>query len=172
MSERQLSVGEVARRSGVPISAIHFYERKGLLRSWRTGNNQRRYSRDALRYIAVIKAAQRVGMSLEAIRKALSTLPDARTPTVADWRRLSTSWRSDLERRIAELTRLRDQLSSCIGCGCLSLESCPLYNPNDSLAAEGPGPRLMAPIVATGAPQTPTTPTLAKPTLRRSSRQD
>ncbi|MBL8642322.1 MAG: redox-sensitive transcriptional activator SoxR [Rhodospirillaceae bacterium] len=145
--EPYLTVGEVAKRSGVAVSAIHFYERKGLIRGWRSSGNQRRYPREILRYLAVIKAAQRVGISLDEIRTALNSLPNARTPTTEDWKRLSTVWRVTLDGRIAELVRLRDDLSNCIGCGCLSLDSCPLYNPDDKLAAEGPGPRLMLPIV-------------------------
>lgn len=145
-AEPYLTVGEVAKRSGVAVSAIHFYERKGLIRSWRSNGNQRRYPREVLRYLAVIRAAQRVGMPLDEIRTALRNLPDAHTPTADDWRRLSTLWRVRLDERIAQLLRLRDDLSNCIGCGCLSLESCPLYNPDDKLAAEGPGPRLMLPL--------------------------
>jgi MerR family transcriptional regulator, redox-sensitive transcriptional activator SoxR len=138
-----LTVGEVAKRSGVAVSALHFYESKGLIASTRSGGNQRRYARDVLRRVAVIKAAQRVGVPLSSIREALATLPENRTPTAADWARLSARWRSELDARIAHLTKLRDQLSDCIGCGCLSIKSCPLRNPWDTLSAEGPGARLL-----------------------------
>lgn len=142
---RELGVGEIARRSGVAVSAIHFYETKGLLYSWRNGANQRRYPREALRRVALVKVAQRLGIPLAAIKAALDALPRGRTPTEADWRKLSARWQADLDRRIAQLTRLRDQLGECIGCGCLSLQSCPLRNPGDELARQGPGPRLLAP---------------------------
>jgi MerR family redox-sensitive transcriptional activator SoxR len=142
---KQLSVGEVAARSGVAVSTLHFYEAQGLIQSWRNSGNQRRYAREVLRRVAVIKVAQRTGISLLEIRQALATLPDGRTPSAADWKRLSTRWRADLDDRIQRLTRLRDQLDGCIGCGCLSLGVCPLRNPWDKLAAEGPGPRLLDP---------------------------
>lgn len=140
---RELSVGEVARRSGVAISTLHFYESKGLIRSWRNESNHRRYPRDVLRRVAVIKVAQRAGVPLASIKEALSTLPDQRTPTAEDWRRLSQRWKAELDARIHRLEQLRDDLSGCIGCGCLSLEHCPLRNPGDTLAEEGPGPRLL-----------------------------
>ena len=139
---RLLSVGEVAARSGVAVSALHFYETKGLIRSDRSGGNQRRYARGVLRRIAVIKAAQRVGIPLEAIGAALDTLPPDRSPTAGDWASLSLAWKDELDSRIAELVRLRDHLDNCIGCGCLSIDRCPLYNPNDRLGKEGPGARL------------------------------
>ncbi len=138
-----LSVGQLAARSGVAVSALHFYESKGLIRSVRTSGNQRRFGRAELRRVAVIKAAQRAGISLAEIRSALETLPRGRVPTAADWRRLSARWRSDLSARIEQLTSLRDELSGCIGCGCLSLRTCPLRNPNDRLARKGPGAHLM-----------------------------
>jgi MerR family redox-sensitive transcriptional activator SoxR len=141
----QLTVGEVARRSGVAVSTLHFYEAKGLIRSWRTHGNQRRYAREVLRRVAIIRVAQRTGMELEAIRSALKALPRERTPSVADWKKLSASWKSELTSRIERLTRLRDQLDGCIGCGCLSMEACPLRNPWDRLAKQGPGPRLLEP---------------------------
>lgn len=135
-----LTPGEVARRSGVAVSALHFYEREGLIDSVRTTGNQRRYSRDVLRRIAFIRIAQRVGIPLAEIRTALHTLPDNRTPTKADWARLSRLWRRELDERIVRLTQLRDDLADCIGCGCLSLRSCRLANPDDELSAAGPGP--------------------------------
>jgi MerR family redox-sensitive transcriptional activator SoxR len=143
--KRELSVGEVAARCGVPVSTLHFYEAKGLIKSGRTRGNQRRYPREVLRRVAVIKVAQRTGISLASIRHALESLPDGHTPDVADWRRLSTAWRAELDDRIARLTRLRDQLDDCIGCGCLSIKACPLRNPYDELAEQGPGPRLLDP---------------------------
>lgn len=142
---RALSVGEVAARSGVAVSTLHFYEAEGLITSWRNSGNQRRFAREVLRRVAVIKVAQRTGIPLAEIREALATLPERRTPTAADWKHLSALWRERLDDRIARLTRLRDQLDGCIGCGCLSLESCPLRNPWDCLGAEGPGPRLLDP---------------------------
>ena len=143
--QRELSVGEVARRSGLPVSTIHFYEAQGLIRSRRNAGNQRRFERAALRRIAIIKVAQRTGIPLAAIGEALAGLPNDRPLSSADWRRLSERWREDLDVRIARLTRLRDQLGACIGCGCLSLRDCPLRNPWDALAAEGSGPRLLDP---------------------------
>ncbi len=143
--QRELSVGEVARRSGVAVSTLHFYEAKGLIKSWRNAGNQRRYSRDVLRRVAIIKVAQRAGIPLKAIGEALALLPDGRTPTAEDWRRLSASWKADLDDRIARLSRLRDHLGDCIGCGCLSIDTCPLRNPGDELGEQGPGPRLLEP---------------------------
>jgi len=142
---KELSVGEVAARSGVAVSAIHFYEAKGLIRSRRNHGNQRRYPRGILRLVAVIKVAQRIGMPLATVREALATLPNGRTPTAAEWRRLSAAWQRDLDDRIERLTRLRDSLTGCIGCGCLSLKACPLRNPGDKLSEEGCGPRLLDP---------------------------
>jgi MerR family transcriptional regulator, redox-sensitive transcriptional activator SoxR len=139
----QLTVGEVARRSGVAVSTLHFYESKGLIQSWRTNGNQRRYAREVLRRVAIIRVAQRTGMELEAIRKALKALPGERTPNAEDWRKLSAGWKNELNARIQRLTRLRDQLDGCIGCGCLSMEACPLRNPWDRLSKQGPGPRLL-----------------------------
>ena len=142
---KELTVGQVAVRSGVAVSTIHFYEAKGLIKGWRTAGNQRRYPRVVLRRIAVIKVAQRVGIPLRTIRAALGSLPKDRTPTAKDWAALSGRWKTDLDDRIARLQRLRDELSNCIGCGCLSLDSCPLYNPGDKLAKDGPGPRFLDP---------------------------
>jgi MerR family redox-sensitive transcriptional activator SoxR len=142
---RELTVGEVAARSGVAVSTLHFYEAQGLIRSWRNQGNQRRYARDVLRRVAIIKVAQRTGISLAVIRDALKTLPSGRTPTTEDWKKLSVKWRADLDDRIQRLTRLRDRLDGCIGCGCLSLGVCPLRNPCDRLAKQGPGPQLLDP---------------------------
>jgi len=141
----ELTVGEVAHRSGVAISTLHFYEAEGLIRSRRNAGNQRRYPREVLRRIAVIRVAQRTGISLASIREALKALPNGRTPTSEDWAKLSARWREELNDRIARLTRLRDQLDGCIGCGCLSLGVCPLRNPWDKLGEQGPGPRLLDP---------------------------
>lgn len=138
-----LSVGEVAKRGGVAVSTLHFYETKGLIRSLRTEGNQRRYPRGVLRRVAVIKIAQRTGIPLAAIREALARLPDDRAPTVEEWSALSRAWRAELDERIRRLSQLRDQLDDCIGCGCLSLKTCPLRNPQDALAAQGAGPRLL-----------------------------
>jgi MerR family redox-sensitive transcriptional activator SoxR len=139
----QISVGELARRSGVAVSALHFYEAKGLILSVRTGGNQRRYDRDVLRRVAIIQFAQGLGLSLAEIGDALGTLPDGRPPNKADWERLSRSWHDLLSARIAKLERLRDGLTQCIGCGCLSTETCPLRNPEDRMAVDGPGPRIL-----------------------------
>lgn len=144
-SAQELSVGEVAKRSGVAVSAIHFYEAKGLIRSRRNSGNQRRYVREVLRLVAVIKVAQRIGMPLKVIREALAALPKGRPPTAADWRRLSALWKRDLDERIERMVGLRDNLSGCIGCGCLSLKVCPLRNPDDRLGETGCGPRLLDP---------------------------
>lgn len=141
----ELTVGEVAKRSGIAVSALHYYESEGLIRSWRNQGNQRRYARDVLRRVAVIKVGQRSGIPLASIRKALEVLPDRRTPTAEDWRNLSAGWKAELNDRIARLTRLRDQLDGCIGCGCLSLGVCPLRNPWDELSKLGPGPQLLDP---------------------------
>ena len=138
-----LTVGQVAERAGVAVSTLHFYEAEGLISSWRNSGNQRRYAREVLRRVAVIKVAQRTGIPLKEIRGALATLPANRTPTSADWKKLSARWRTHLNERIERLTRLRDQLDGCIGCGCLSIESCPLRNPGDCLARKGPGARLL-----------------------------
>ncbi|MBD9482417.1 redox-sensitive transcriptional activator SoxR [Pseudomonas sp. PDM14] len=140
-----LSVGQLAQRSGVAVTALHFYESKGLIHSSRNAGNQRRYARDMLRRVAVIKIAQRLGIPLATIHLALQRLPTDRAPTAADWRQLSEQWRDDLTQRIEKLTALRDQLDGCIGCGCLSMESCPLRNQHDQLAAQGPGAQLLEP---------------------------
>jgi MerR family redox-sensitive transcriptional activator SoxR len=139
--ERELAVGEVARRSGVAVSALHFYERKGLIHSHRNAGNQRRYARDVLRRLAVIRVAQRLGIPLGHVGDAFSVLPAGRPPTRAEWARMSARWRGELDRRIEALQALRDQLAECIGCGCLSLQRCRLSNPHDALGADGEGAR-------------------------------
>lgn len=131
----ELTVGQLSARSGAAVSALHFYETKGLLSSRRTSGNQRRYTREALRRVAFIRAAQRVGIPLADIREALAGLPEERTPTREDWARLSENWRGELDERIRQLSELRDRLSDCIGCGCLSLKKCSLYNPDDAFGA-------------------------------------
>jgi MerR family transcriptional regulator, redox-sensitive transcriptional activator SoxR len=136
-----LTIGDFAARSGVAPSALRFYEREGLIRSTRTSGNQRRYQRSELRRVGFIRIAQQVGVSLDEIRDALAALPENRTPTKADWSRLSARWRRRLEERIVLMERLRDQLTGCIGCGCLSLQRCRLANPGDELATTGSGPR-------------------------------
>jgi MerR family redox-sensitive transcriptional activator SoxR len=138
---KELTVGEVAARSGVAVSALHFYETKGLIRSHRTSGNQRRYDRDVLRRVAVIRVAQDVGISLADIAATLAALPDGRTPTRDDWSAMSKGWAAELDRRILQLQKLRDGLADCIGCGCMSIEHCPIRNMGDMLGAEGPGPR-------------------------------
>jgi MerR family transcriptional regulator, redox-sensitive transcriptional activator SoxR len=138
---RELTVGQLAARSGVTASALHYYETEGLIHSTRTAGNQRRYPRDVLRRVAFIRASQRVGIPLRRIRQALDSLPERRTPTRRDWEKLSATWRADLDERIIRLQDLRDRLSGCIGCGCLSLSVCKLMNPDDFLAEQGPGPR-------------------------------
>jgi MerR family transcriptional regulator, redox-sensitive transcriptional activator SoxR len=137
----ELTVGQLAERSGVAVSALHFYESKGLISSRRTAGNQRRFARDTLRRVSFIKISQRVGIPLSEIKEALATLPEERTPTVDDWARLSQAWRAHLDDRINQLERLRDDLTDCIGCGCLSLKTCALANPYDQLGDQGPGPR-------------------------------
>jgi len=134
-----LTIGEVASRSGFAASAVRYYEREGLLASSRTSGGQRRFERQVLRRLAFIRAARNIGLSLDEVRAALDELPGGRTPTVQDWSRLSRRWRSRLDEQIAALQALRDGLESCIGCGCLSLRKCRLYNPDDELAPAGPG---------------------------------
>jgi MerR family redox-sensitive transcriptional activator SoxR len=140
-----LTVGDLARRAGVAVSTLHFYEAEGLIRSMRTQANHRRYPRGMLRRVAIIKVAQKAGIPLREIAEALDALPDGK-PTVADWRTMASRWRESLDDRIGRLTRLRDQMSDCIGCGCLSITACPLRNPGDRLAAEGAGPRILDPV--------------------------
>lgn len=138
-----LTVGEVAERSGLSVSALHFYERRGLIRSWRTSGNQRRYARDVLRRVALIRVAQQLGIPLTEIGVALGALPAVGTPSREDWAAMARIWAADLDRRINALQRMRDQLAGCIGCGCLSIDRCALYNPDDRLAGEGAGPVLL-----------------------------
>ena len=141
MADELLTIGEVAARTGLSTSALRFYEREGLLRSERTSGGQRRYPREVLRRVAFVRVAQSIGLDLEQIAELLESLPRGRTPTKTDWARLSRGWRPMLDERIATLERLRDQLSDCIGCGCLSLDRCGLVNRDDSASVEGPGPR-------------------------------
>lgn len=136
-----LTIGDLAERSGVSHSALRFYEAEGLIHAERTEGGQRRYHRDVLRRVGFIRVAQEVGLSLAEIREALSSLPDQRTPTQRDWARLAASWGPRLDQQIRMLERLRDRLSACIGCGCLSLKVCRLMNPDDEAAERGPGPR-------------------------------
>ncbi len=138
-----LSIGEVARRSGVATSALRYYESRGLIHSQRVGGNHRRYHRATLRRISIIRVAQNLGLSLSEISDALASLPAERAPTKRDWTRLSTHWGRRLDQRIAALQNLRDRLNGCIGCGCLSLQSCALYNADDQISRRGPGPRYL-----------------------------
>jgi MerR family transcriptional regulator, redox-sensitive transcriptional activator SoxR len=159
----ELSIGEVAERTGVAVSALRFYEAEGMLASTRSSGGQRRFHRDVLRRVAFIRVAQQVGLTLDEIREALSALPDERTPTAADWARLSRAWKARLDERIRLLEAVRDDLSSCIGCGCLSLVACRLYNPDDRARVLGQGPRyllgdtadMVVPDLATRQPPTP-----------------
>lgn len=139
--QKELTVGQLAARSGVAVSALHFYERQGLITSRRTSGNQRRYKRDTLRRVALIRIANRVGIPLSEVHAVLDLLPDRRTPTRQDWERISECWRSDLDERIHRLQQLRDEFTDCIGCGCLSIDICVLANPHDELGRQGAGPR-------------------------------
>ncbi|MEW6983689.1 redox-sensitive transcriptional activator SoxR [Colwelliaceae bacterium 6471] len=143
MQEANWTIGKVAKRCGIKVSTLHFYEQKGLIRSWRNAGNQRRYKAEVLRRISVIKAAQKMGISLDAIKQAFASLPNNRTPTTADWEQLSLIWRDDLNARITYMEKLRDSLTGCIGCGCLSMKNCPIYNEDDKLSSEGNGPVLL-----------------------------
>ena len=138
---KELTVGQLAARSGVAISALHFYEAKGLIKSNRTAGNQRRYRQDVLRRVAIIKVAQEVGIPLAEVGRTLAALPEDHIPTRADWTEISRAWAGDLDRRIVQLKKLRNGLNHCIGCGCLSLDHCQLWNRHDRLGADGPGPR-------------------------------
>jgi MerR family redox-sensitive transcriptional activator SoxR len=140
-SFNELSVGQVAQRSGLAVSTLHFYEANGLIVSTRNSGNQRRYRRETLRRVAFIRASQRVGIPLADIREALDRLPDQRTPTPEDWQDLSNAWSDRLDERIEQLIRLREDLTKCIGCGCLSFATCRLANPYDVMSSEGPGAR-------------------------------
>ena len=140
-----VTIGHLAERAGVATSAIRFYESKGLIASVRTTGNQRRYEQSTLRRVAFIRTAQRVGLSLDEIAEAFDTLPDGRAPTKSDWHRLSKAWRPRLDEQIERIERLRDRLDGCIGCGCLSLKSCALNNPDDEAAAWGPGAVFLEP---------------------------
>ncbi|MGQ3053823.1 MAG: redox-sensitive transcriptional activator SoxR [Roseateles sp.] len=142
-SSAPLTIGQLARRAGIATSALRFYEAQGLLAGSRSAGGHRQYPRHALRRVAFIRAAQAVGLTLPQIKAALATLPDSRTPTKADWTRLSAAWAPLLDARIAALQKLRNQLTSCIGCGCLSLKACALYNPQDSVSQQGAGARLL-----------------------------
>lgn len=143
LPKRDLSVGEVAKRAGVAVSTIHFYEQESMIQGWRTSANHRRYDRSVLRRIAIIRVAQRAGVPLKEIETGLAALPDQRIPTHDDWERLAAGWRQQLTDRIECLTRLRDQMTTCIGCGCLSTRDCPLRNPYDKLGADRVGPVLL-----------------------------
>lgn len=143
MPESLLSVGQVAERSGLPISTLHFYEKKGLIASTRNSANHRVYRREVLRRVTVIKVAQNAGVPLSEIAQALSSLPSHSVPDTEDWARISEVWHDDLTQRIKALTALRDKMAMCIGCGCLSVKRCPLVNEDDHLATEGPGARLL-----------------------------
>lgn len=150
MQNANWTVGKVAQRCGVNVSTLHFYEQKGLIYSLRNAGNQRRYRADVLRRVSVIKAAQKMGISLAAIGEAFASLPNRRTPTTEDWEKLSAVWQSELDSRIAYLQRLRDSLTGCIGCGCLSMKNCPIYNEDDKLAAEGSGPVILERATGSG----------------------
>ena len=138
--EEYLTIGALSERTGVAPSALRYYEAEGLISSTRSSGGQRRFARETLRRVSFVRVAQQVGLTLDEIQAALASLPDNRTPTKADWERLSSAWRPRIDRQIAVLERLRARLTSCIGCGCLSLKICQLYNPGDELAERGPGP--------------------------------
>lgn len=143
MLDHEISIGELSERTGVARSALRYYEDEGLIHSERTSGNQRRYHREVVRRVSFIRVAQELGMSLEEIRDAMQALPESRTPTKADWARISKAWRPRIEARIEMMERLRDRLDSCIGCGCLSLKACHLLNPRDEAAESGTGPRYL-----------------------------
>jgi MerR family redox-sensitive transcriptional activator SoxR len=140
-----LTIGQLSERSGVAPSALRYYESQGLIASERTAGNQRRYRQATLRRVAFIRSAQRVGLTLDEIKEALATLPEQRTPTKRDWARLSRDWRPRIDAQIERLERLRDKLDGCIGCGCLSLKTCALNNPDDEVAPRGPGAVFLEP---------------------------
>lgn len=139
----ELTIGALSERSGIAHSALRYYEDEGLIHAERTAGGQRRYHRDVLRRVGFIKSAQQVGLSLDEIREALASLPDNRTPNLHDWERLASSWAPRIDAQIALLERLRDRLTGCIGCGCLSLKTCHLLNPGDTVASHGPGARYL-----------------------------
>lgn len=143
MLDHEISIGELSERTGVARSALRFYEDEGLIHSERTSGNQRRYHREVVRRVSFIRVAQELGMSLEEINEAMQGLPESRTPTKADWAKISKAWRPRIEARIEMMERLRDRLDSCIGCGCLSLKACHLLNPQDEAAEGGTGPRYL-----------------------------
>jgi MerR family redox-sensitive transcriptional activator SoxR len=147
LEDAKLTVGKVAKRSGVNVSTLHFYEEKGLIRSWRNQGNQRRYKPEVLRRVSVIKAAQKMGVSLSEIKSAFASLPNNRTPTTEDWEVLASKWREALNERISYMEKLRDYLTGCIGCGCLSMKSCPLYNKDDQLSEVGTGPVILERLI-------------------------
>jgi MerR family transcriptional regulator, redox-sensitive transcriptional activator SoxR len=146
----ELTVGQLSERSGVAISALHFYERQNLIISRRTAGNQRRYKRDTLRRVALIRIAQRVGIPLAEVAAIIALLPESRTPTRQDWERISECWQAELDKRILHLEQLRDDFKDCVGCGCLSLDRCALANPYDAMAARGPGAQRL--VTAGGEP--------------------
>ena len=143
MLNKKLGVGFVVKRCGVNVSTLHFYEQKGLIYSNRNQGNQRRYKPDVIRRVAIIKAAQKLGIGLTDIKRAFSVLPDKATPNKQQWAAMSASWQQTLNDKISYMQRLRDSLDRCIGCGCLSMQSCPIYNPEDILASKGPGPVIL-----------------------------
>lgn len=149
---QELTVGQLSARSGVAVSALHFYERQGLLASRRTAGNQRRYKRDTLRRVAFIRIAQRVGIPLAEIAGVLDLLPHGRTPTRHDWERISQCWQQALDERMRQLQQLRDDFTECVGCGCLSIDRCKLANPYDELGRHGPGPRRLLEADCAGSP--------------------
>lgn len=138
-----LSIGEVSERTGAAASALRFYEEQGLIHAERNSGGQRRFHREVIRRVSFIRAAQQIGLSLNEIREFMSTLPDQRTPTREDWGRVAASWGPRIDEQIHLLERLKDRVAGCIGCGCLSLDVCPIINPHDELSSEGPGPRLL-----------------------------
>ena len=140
-NEQTITIGQLSRRTGVAVSALRFYEERGLLEPWRTAGNQRRYLKSDIRRVSFLLIAQRLGLSLAEIEEQLAQLPHGRTPTLADWQKISRRMRVQIDEKIQLLTRTRNQLDGCIGCGCLSLKKCQLYNKDDRLGAAGPGPR-------------------------------
>ena len=138
-----LTVGELASRCGVKVSTLHYYEQRGLISSTRNAGNQRRYRKDVLRRVSLIKAAQKMGLTLSSIEESFRELPHDRVASMEDWKRLSKHWQAELEQRIEYLQRLRDHVTGCIGCGCLSMKTCPIYNADDKLASAGPGPVIL-----------------------------